>query len=65
MWPSVVTIFAALAMIGASISGPTRDLQASQAQTLAGYTFVEIDDPNGARGTRAWGLNANGVVVGS
>jgi hypothetical protein len=69
------TPFITLSLVGAVLVGyghvdpkivsPTRDLQVPQVQAAADDTFIEINDPKGVRGTRAWSLDAQGDVIGS
>jgi hypothetical protein len=44
---------------------PLQVLQPSRSQATVSETFIQIDDPKGARGTRAWGIDPEGDVVGS
>ena len=39
--------------------------QGTLAASSDGGTFIPIDDPLGVKGTRAWGINAQGDIVGS
>ncbi|HXC42471.1 MAG TPA: hypothetical protein VNY51_02990 [Candidatus Dormibacteraeota bacterium] len=68
------TTFVTLSLIGAALVGhghvaaltsPTRGLQVPQVQASDNDTFIEIDDPKGVMGTRAWSLDAQGDVIGS
>lgn len=49
-------------------SAPVETTGLSRAMTTtntADDTFIEINDPNGVRGTRAWSLDAQGDIIGS
>ena len=62
---SVGAVLVGYGHVDPRIASPTRDLQVPQVQASADDTFIEINDPKGVRGTRAWSLDAEGDVIGS
>jgi len=60
-----VAVLVGYGYAGPTSANPTRDARASIFQSSDGDQFVELNDPLGARGTRAWGIDSEGDVVGS
>lgn len=60
-----VAVLVGYAYAGPTTAHPTRDAHTRQTQASAGDTFIEINDPLGVRGTRAWGIDPEGDIVGS
>ena len=64
----VTLLLAGTLLAGYRNAGPTffhsaAGWQLRQSQSSDGYTFIELDDPKGALGTRAWGISPDGLII--
>lgn len=63
----ILSCFLGLILLAKPTHGQTGEQpqQGTQATSSDGGTFIPIDDSLGVKGTRAWGINAQGDIVGS
>src|ERR1700681_1624878 len=63
--PLALAVLVGYGNIAPTSANPARDVRPPVAQRSDGDKFIELNDPLGARGTRAWGIDSEGDVVGS